>query len=63
METATTKENSGYVVPTTKIKSVQQLNQFLESDLCKNYIQFLEDLNESVNGKDMQTEVQVRPVC
>jgi len=57
----TTHENK-YVVPQTKIKSIAQLNQFLDSQLCRDYIQFLEELNESVKGKEMDSEVTVNPI-
>ena len=51
-----------FVKPVTKIKSIDMLKTFLESDLCKNYVQFLEDLNESVCGKERDIEVTVSPV-
>lgn len=51
-----------FVKPVTKIKSVEMLKTFLESELCRNYVQFLEDLNESVCGKEKDIEVTISPV-
>jgi hypothetical protein len=45
-----------------KIKSMDQLKTFLESELCRKYLQFLEDLNESVCGKERDIEVHVSPI-
>jgi serine/threonine-protein phosphatase 2A activator len=51
-----------FVKPVTKIKSNEMLKTFLESELCKNYLQFLEDLNESVCGKERDIEVTISPI-
>jgi hypothetical protein len=52
-----------FVTPVTKIKSIDMLNKFLESNTCKCYIDFLEAINESVVGKETDCEVVVSPVC
>ena len=52
-----------YEVPTTKISSMEDLQVFLESNICAEYIQFLENLNASMFNKvlsDVCHESQVR---
>jgi hypothetical protein len=39
-----------YVLPQKTITDAAALQRFLESTTCARYVQFLEDLNESVKG-------------
>jgi len=51
-----------FTKPVTVIKSIDMLNFFLSSDVCANYIQFLEAVNESVVGLTTDAEVVVSPI-
>lgn len=51
-----------FVAPVTKIKSIDMLNKFLESPTCHRYTTFLEEVNESVVGKETDSEVHVSPI-
>jgi hypothetical protein len=54
---------TSFVTPVTKIKSIDMLNKYLASESCKQFTDFLEELNESVVGKETDCEVVVSPVC
>jgi len=52
-----------YVVPQKTITDPEALQRFLESATCAKYVQFLEDLNESVKGKTNDAAVTSNEVC
>jgi hypothetical protein len=56
------EETRTFVQPGTKIKSIDMLNKFLESESCKKYTTFLENLNESVVGIETTATVTISPV-
>jgi serine/threonine-protein phosphatase 2A activator len=51
-----------FVKPVTKIKSIANLHSYLESETFRCFTQFLEDLNESVRGKETTADVVVNPL-
>jgi len=53
---------SNYVEPTKQITNNAKLTQFLQSQTCQDYINFLEKLNESVKGKTNNVECVVSDV-
>lgn len=48
--------------PEKKIISVDALNKFLSSPTASQFLQFIEDLNESVKGKETTAECDVSTV-
>lgn len=48
--------------PEKKIITVDVLNKFLLSSTCNHFLQFIEELNESVKGKESTSECEVSPV-
>eukprot|EP00128_Syssomonas_multiformis_P015766 Colp12_sorted_trinity150504_noHs@18120 len=50
-------------VPKRGIFSQEDLECFLDSDCCKQYLQFLQDLNDSVKGKKLTDECFESEIC
>eukprot|EP01126_Amoeba_proteus_P063413 TRINITY_DN8740_c0_g2_i4.p1 TRINITY_DN8740_c0_g2~~TRINITY_DN8740_c0_g2_i4.p1 ORF type:complete len:224 (+),score=36.80 TRINITY_DN8740_c0_g2_i4:71-673(+) len=64
MDTSSSPDLSKFLFrsPEKKINSVESLNKFLTSTTCNDFLQFLEDLNESVKGIPLDKECHTSPV-
>eukprot|EP01126_Amoeba_proteus_P063411 TRINITY_DN8740_c0_g2_i2.p1 TRINITY_DN8740_c0_g2~~TRINITY_DN8740_c0_g2_i2.p1 ORF type:complete len:266 (+),score=46.52 TRINITY_DN8740_c0_g2_i2:71-799(+) len=63
MDTSSSPDLSKFLFrsPEKKINSVESLNKFLTSTTCNDFLQFLEDLNESVKGIPLDKECHTSP--
>jgi serine/threonine-protein phosphatase 2A activator len=52
-----------YVVPSKRIVSKEDLDEFLVSNAYKEYIGYIERLNDSVKNMKNDSEVEISKVC
>lgn len=57
-----TAKNMEYVVPSKRIVSKEDLDEFLVSDAYKEYVAYIERLNDSVKNMKIDTDVEVSEV-
>ena len=53
---------SSFVVPSTQIKCPEDLQDYLASPQCEEYLTFLQDLNSSIVNKSNSESCVVAPV-